>query len=189
MPSKRAPCQICRENESKYTCSRCMVVYCSVSCFKQHKGTCIRGFECLDTAPDQAIPPQDEPPLRPLTSLKWPYIPEESAYPDPLKRDDPKQLQIHQYESIATSQNVRKVLASHPKLRDLLRSIDNLRGEDREEALQRALGISPSDLDGSSRKSGTYAEEDVKALRELAEAIEAAVRGGKEDVLGLDWAD
>ena len=40
------------------------------------------------------------PPLRPLTSLKWPYVQEESAYPDPLKRDDPKPLQIHQYEAI-----------------------------------------------------------------------------------------
>ena len=39
-------------------------------------------------------------PLRPLTSLKWPYIPEESAYPDPLKRDDPKIIQLPQYEAI-----------------------------------------------------------------------------------------
>ena len=39
-------------------------------------------------------------PLRPLTSLRWPYVPEESAYPDPLKRDDPKSLQLYQYEAI-----------------------------------------------------------------------------------------
>ena len=44
--------------------------------------------------------PTPPPPLRPLTSLKWPYVPEESAYPDPLKRDDPKTLQVHQYEAI-----------------------------------------------------------------------------------------
>ena len=41
-------------------------------------------------------------PLRPLTSLKWPYVPEESAYPDPLKRDDPKPLQTAQYEAIGS---------------------------------------------------------------------------------------
>lgn len=41
-------------------------------------------------------------PLRPLTSLKWPYVPEESAYPDPLKRDDPKPLQLAQYEAIGS---------------------------------------------------------------------------------------
>jgi hypothetical protein len=44
----------------------------------------------------------NEVPLRPLTSLKWPYVPEESAYPDPLKRDDPKPLQLAQYEAIGS---------------------------------------------------------------------------------------
>ena len=46
---------------------------------------------------------QDIEPLRPLTSLKWPYVPEESAYPDPLKRDDPKVIQLSQYEAIGDS--------------------------------------------------------------------------------------
>ena len=41
--------------------------------------------------------------LRPLTSLKWPYVPEESAYADPLKRDDPKVVQLPQYEAIGDS--------------------------------------------------------------------------------------
>lgn len=44
----------------------------------------------------------EEVPLRPLTSLKWPYLPEESAYPDPLKRNDPKPLQTAQYEAIGS---------------------------------------------------------------------------------------
>ena len=39
-------------------------------------------------------------PLRPLTSLKWPYVPDESAFPDPLKKNDPKTLQLSQYEAI-----------------------------------------------------------------------------------------
>ena len=48
---------------------------------------------------DEAEEPLEDPvPLRPLTSLKWPYVPEESAFPDPLKRDDPKPLQLPQYE-------------------------------------------------------------------------------------------
>ena len=38
--------------------------------------------------------------LRPLTSLKWPYVPEDSAFPDPLKRDDPKPLQLRHYEAM-----------------------------------------------------------------------------------------
>lgn len=47
-------------------------------------------------------PLQDPAPLRPLTALKWPYVPDTSAYPDPLTRDDPKPLQLHQYEAIGT---------------------------------------------------------------------------------------
>ena len=49
-------------------------------------------------------PPLANPtPLRPLTSLKWPYVPDESAFPDPLKKNDPKPLQLSQYEAIGTS--------------------------------------------------------------------------------------
>ena len=48
-------------------------------------------------------PPLTSPtPLRPLTSLKWPYVPDESAFPDPLKKNDPKPLQLSQYEAIGT---------------------------------------------------------------------------------------
>jgi hypothetical protein len=48
---------------------------------------------------------EDTPkPLRPLTTLNWPYVPESSAFPDPLKRDDPHDLQLRQYEAIGKSQ-------------------------------------------------------------------------------------
>jgi hypothetical protein len=159
-------------------------------------------------APDLAVP-EAPPPLRPLTSLRWPYIPEESVYADPLKRDDPKALQLPQYEAIgmpsplfdplvltphtATSPAVRKALAS-PELRDLLRRLDALRGPEREDALQAALGVAPGQqafaLQGAAAAappSRGYAEEEMKLLRTLAEAVEGTVRGGKEEVLGLDW--
>lgn len=146
---------------------------------------------------------EPEKPLRSLASLKWPYVPEESAFPDPLKRDDPKPLQLPQYEAIgrkrsirrkytrsqgfsATSPAIRRVIASNPRLREILRSIDALRGEERELALHEALGI------GESRAKillGRESEEDRAALRELAEAVEGAVRGGKQGVLGLDWGN
>jgi len=51
--------------------------------------------------PLEEEPPLANPtPLRPLTSLKWPYVPDESAFPDPLKKNDPKPLQLSQYEAI-----------------------------------------------------------------------------------------
>ncbi|TFK54581.1 hypothetical protein OE88DRAFT_1655326 [Heliocybe sulcata] len=222
MPRTRALCQVCREHESKYTCSKCMIVYCSVSCYKTHKEqACASGTNETpavgdpvlepvpstrhedQTAPQGHLTAQDPSehetgPLRPLTSLKWPYVPEESAYPDPLKRDDPKPLQLYQYESIATSEAVRKALKSHPSLPAVLRQIDSLRGQEREDALQQALGVSGSDDLGQSGSRNpeshrfssapiVKSDEERDALRALAEAVESAVRGNKEGALGLDW--
>lgn len=145
---------------------------------------------------------EDPKPLIPLTALKWPYIPEESAYPDPLKRDDPKVLQLHQYEAIgtrrapflrwllfmgclATSATIRKVLNEHPNLINMLSSIDTFRGPEREQALQRALGVTAQDI--SNQFKGVELSEDVLAIRRFAEAVEAAVRGENEAALGLNW--
>ncbi|KAH9929575.1 uncharacterized protein BXZ73DRAFT_102103 [Epithele typhae] len=137
---------------------------------------------------DDPVLEDPQPPMRTLASLNWPYIPDESAFPDPLKRDDPKPLQLPQYEAIATSSSVRHVIGSNPRLRDILTSVDALRGEAREVALQEALGV------GGSRSHalaslGHASDEDRETLRRLAEAIETAVRGGKQDMLGLDWGD
>ncbi|KAH7889013.1 hypothetical protein F5I97DRAFT_1803958 [Phlebopus sp. FC_14] len=196
MPHHARPriCQICQEKESKYTCSSCTVLYCSVACYKGHKGSKGGCTDIPNVTPSPAPPTsdtvEDPKPLRPLTSLKWPYVPDESAYPDPLKRDDPKPLQTYQYEAIATSPDIRTVLQSHPRLPALLTEIDKLRGIEREEALQRALGVDSRRLRNGNDVSGPVElDDDTRALRALAEAVEAAVRGGKEGALGLDWDD
>ncbi|KAL5528730.1 hypothetical protein ACEPAF_7867 [Sanghuangporus sanghuang] len=153
-------------------------------------------------------------PLRKLSSLKWPYVPDTPSYPDPLTRDDPKPLNLPQYEAIARSPAVRRALSSHPRLPTRLRSLDALRGDARERAIERVLGVAPDQasfvlagLPPSSNLRGPTSvgrealpevdeEEDMRALRALAEAVEAAVRrsvGGNPDArsgtdpLGLDW--
>jgi len=68
-----------------------------------------------------------------------------------------------------------------------LTSIDELRGPEREDTLQRALGITAPEIDDQLRPP--QLSEDVLALRELAEAIEASVRGGNQAALGLNWGD
>jgi hypothetical protein len=83
---------------------------------------------------------------------------------------------------------VRTSLARHPCLPALLTSLDNLRGPEREHALQRALGMTVPDIKEQSR-GHIELSDDVCALRELAEAIETAVRGGQAGALGLDWGD
>lgn len=217
-------CQICAQNKWKYTCSVCRVVYCSVPCYRNHKAnSCSSAAASSSTAPapvlEDATPVEetsvkgpddsvgetvaDPLYLRPLSSLKWPYVPDETAYPDPLKRDDPKALTLRQYEAIATSQAIRQALAKHPSLRRMLTSVDTLRGDNREEALRRLLEQSQTEVSftplASSSRYGraperplfdgdhNLTEEDVVAFKELAEAVELAVRGEKKDVLGLDW--
>jgi len=154
-----------------------------------------------------------EPPvqLKPLASLNWPYVPEDSSNDDPLKRADPKVLQLPQYEAIgkffsfylqlvskrrtqldppspkAMSPQVRKVLEKHDKLPGLLAQIDKLRGREREEALQQHLGVTSAQIDTQLR--APTLDENTLALRELAEAIEGAVRRKDPSALGLDWGE
>ncbi|KAF8439989.1 hypothetical protein L210DRAFT_3621608 [Boletus edulis BED1] len=208
-PRQRPPCVICQHQTSKYTCASCRAHYCCVACYKQHTQTCSPGSmgapgadvtstasesrshdprSNLETSPDpkpndSSLPPDPQPP-RSLTTLRWPYVPDTSAYPDPLTRDDPKPLQMNQYEVIATSPKIRTLL-TNPRLCTLLTTIDAQRGAEREEALQRALGVNSRLLKNDD--VGVELDEDTKVLRAFAEAIEEAVRGGREDVLGLDW--
>lgn len=62
-------------------------------------------------------------------------------------------------------------------------------------SIQHGLGVAADDQGGRARVSGRpdddtafVSAEDKEALRQLAEAIEGAVRGG-EGGLGLDWGD
>jgi len=199
-PHKRPPqCQVCKEQTPKYNCAQCRIAYCSVDCYKNHKETTCKLQPSSsttakpvpvdsDTTHENSSPPLTSPtPLRPLTSLKWPYVPDESIFPDPLKKNDPKALQLSQYEAIATSPAIRNILAAHKSLPELLTSIDRLRGPERGQALQRALGITPPEIDDQLRPPEL--SDDVLALRELAEAIEAAVRGSEQSALGLNWGE
>ena len=79
------------------------------------KSCCAYNFEWGRDVGDEIT---KEVPLRPLTSLKWPYVPDESAYPDPLKRDDPKSLQTAQYEAIGS----RNLHLSHLTVSNLTRT-------------------------------------------------------------------
>ncbi|KAF8627846.1 hypothetical protein AX15_004262 [Amanita polypyramis BW_CC] len=201
-------CLVCDHTHPKYTCSACRAPYvtkvlrhyfaffffhlpvnshtATTSCYAPPP----RYADPSSSVHEPTPPPSTDDPtavLRPLTSLKWPYVPEESAYPDPLKRDDPKILQLHQYEAIATSPKIRKVLASYPSLKDLLTSIDKFRGAERDQALQKALGVTPADVD--ARTQPGEPSENIAPLRELAEAIEEAVRGKNTSALGLNWGD
>ena len=83
---------------------------------------------------------------------------------------------------IAISARICKILAAHENLPALLTSIEELRGAGRDEALQRALGLTEINDQTRPEELG----EDVLVLRELAEAIGAAVGGENSSALGLN---
>jgi len=99
-------------------------------------------------------------------------------------------LSLVQYEAIATSPGIRDVLANNPRLPDILRSVDALKGRDREDALYEILGVSPHENNTGrgfeNRSRLGIDDEDSKVLRQLAASVEQAVRGEKQ-TLGLDW--
>ncbi|KIJ54555.1 hypothetical protein M422DRAFT_152865 [Sphaerobolus stellatus SS14] len=196
-PRKPVKCEICNVENSKYSCPACFAPYCSVKCFKEHKTGPSQPSEpppsLISNQPEsgkaneekpleeeEALP--DAPSLKPLTSLKWPYIPDEPSFDDPLKRADPKPLKMRDYEAIATSEAIRKAFVSHPNLPDLLRKVDKLRGAEREAAIERLLGV-------TQKSTVLESEEDIKAMKNLAEAVEKCVRGEKLDATGLDWLE
>ena len=87
--------------------------------------------------------------------------------------------------------------------------MDGQRGEDREESLQRILGVSTSQANGFSLvgsrdlpsepvaitnddgKKLMVGKEDMRALRVLAESAENAIRTaeGRTGLIGLDWQE
>ncbi|KAJ3864560.1 hypothetical protein EV359DRAFT_40784 [Lentinula novae-zelandiae] len=195
-------CNVCNEGEGKYSCSACFLPYCSVACYKKHKELDENCINYMQGVRNVGVDPSvlDATSLKPLSSLKWPYIAdEEPIYPDPLERNDPKPLRTRHYEAIATSQEVRKallvpsVVSGQPDqpnmtLRALLVSIDKLSGVGRERAIQCALGADDGRINDELRQGiSLEPSEGVLALRTLAEAIEGALRGKTNGKLTVDW--
>ncbi len=89
-----------RKHFPRMVCGYLLCVKCQPGAVDTHVVTC--HLIILTRALGDEIIAKDVPP-RPLTSLKWPYVPEESAYADPLKRDDPKPLLLAQYGAIGSS--------------------------------------------------------------------------------------
>lgn len=91
----------------------------------------------------------------------------------------------------ATSSAIRAALSSNPSLPPLLRKLDQLRGTEREEALERLLGVTRDRAASHGQQVTLHAaeSEEVRALKQLAEAVERSVRGEITDALGLDWIE
>ncbi|KAI9286456.1 hypothetical protein BC943DRAFT_275986 [Umbelopsis sp. AD052] len=96
------PCQVCAENPSKYKCPTCKIPYCSLNCFKKHKG--LRSF-CQ-------TPAKQEPQQKTTTSK------------DALKDDDEFLLSQEQLRNLSRSEAIHEQL-KHPQIRNLISAIDS----------------------------------------------------------------
>ncbi|KZT56608.1 hypothetical protein CALCODRAFT_555851 [Calocera cornea HHB12733] len=198
---KKYKCQICETADFKYKCSACQVLYCSVPCYKVHKGIS-PSASSLPIAPSGSVPSptptadvsqtghdavRASETLRPLSSLRWPPEPERSMFVDPLTRDDPKPLDNEQYLAIATSSKIRSMLREQPRLPLLLRSLDSISSSfARERALELILDVATGRAEPVQLENGEYMnDDDFKLMREFAEEVENAVR--RPGDLGLVW--
>jgi len=177
---------------------------CSVPCYKYHRTNCPSLQKPGDGKPQQVDSTGSSPSipatglaekqstnaraLRPLSSLRWPYIPEPPSFHDPLSNSDPKSLGLAQYETIATASSVRSAIGSHPRMENILRSLDQMNPPQREAHMQRLLGLVNGNepLDETTLTDDQL--EDSRAFQNFAAAIEQAIRSSTENPKpGLDW--
>ncbi|KAG2206156.1 hypothetical protein INT47_003805 [Mucor saturninus] len=94
-----ALCKICEKEQSKYKCPKCRAPYCSLVCFKKHKGKACFDFYRL-------VPVRKE--ITPIGA------------PD---EEDPSRLTPQDLEKLAYSKEIHKLL-EHPEIREIIRQID-----------------------------------------------------------------
>lgn len=44
-------CNVCKSRDSRYRCPKCVIIYCSLNCFKEHKDSC----EVVQPVPDKTL--------------------------------------------------------------------------------------------------------------------------------------
>ncbi|POY73324.1 hypothetical protein BMF94_3659 [Rhodotorula taiwanensis] len=148
MVAKLPQCKVCNKaNSGKYSCPVDHVPYCSVVCFKQHKQDGCFSTAAYQPPPRPILPVKDEPrhdddrPRKRLKDLHWPAEPDPTLWDDPLQRDDIKPLKHSELEALATSTEIRALLAD-PQVRTPLTRLLALPHHARTASLRVLLGLS-----------------------------------------------
>ncbi|ORY74095.1 hypothetical protein BCR35DRAFT_353983 [Leucosporidium creatinivorum] len=148
-PARIPPCKVCSKKDAgKYRCPVDHVDYCSVACFKQHKASGCSSENEYEPPPLPLLPVvadepvDDERPTKRLKDLHWPAEPNPALWEDPLQRDDVKPLRGFELEAVATSPELRALLAS-PAFQTTLTRLTALPPSAREPSLRLLLGLPP----------------------------------------------
>lgn len=83
----------------------------------------------------------------------------------------------------ASSKNVRAILEGSTELKKLLSEFDQLRGRDREQALEYMLGVADPRLRNpfSPKLADVLNHDSVKEFRKFADAVTRSINDGKSD--------
>ncbi|OMO70578.1 Zinc finger, HIT-type [Corchorus olitorius] len=141
-PSRQ--CQVCNQAQSKYKCPSCLVPYCSLACFKRHKGTvCVNlgstndaettsvKLESCNDAETHSVKPKS---TEPISSASSRFQVERR-----LEVDDPSEvLQVLQMQAIASASEVREALKDE-HLQNIISDIDS--SPDAMNELDKAMGV------------------------------------------------
>ena len=119
-------CKVCSEKPAQYRCPGCLIVYCSLTCYKTHKQT----TDCVTVKKES---PQDNTELSPGPSVRK---------KKKLPKKEPPVLQLTEEEEerdrvkrstlveLAQSEHLKNLLAN-PQLRDMLAEINDSDQPDR----------------------------------------------------------
>ncbi|KAM9440880.1 zinc finger HIT domain-containing protein 3 isoform 2-T2 [Clarias gariepinus] len=119
-------CVVCSEQISKYRCPVCRIRYCSVGCFKKHKGD------------DSCQPVQDAAPPAPAPCLDSCSSGAEPWMVDDLLDEDSQsdRVPVQQLQLLGESKDL-KTLLQNPHLRNLMLSVYSAR--DKDKAMKNAM--------------------------------------------------
>lgn len=95
----------------------------------------------------------------------------------------------NRFTSLATSPDVRKTIASYPRLESILGSLDVMRPPERDARMQQLLGIVNGNEPLDESTLTDEQAEDARAFQAFAADIERAIRssGSDDPKTGLDW--
>ncbi|KAL0726766.1 hypothetical protein Bca4012_022859 [Brassica carinata] len=135
-PRAAPTCEICEKVVSKYKCPSCLVPYCSLGCFKKHKGKLF----CLTPCAKPSAPEEEKPAASPAkdVSVETKNVvvktedkasassaPKEVPVARPITVEEEKYvLEKTQLEAIASSSEIREALKDEA-LQKLISSIDS----------------------------------------------------------------
>ncbi|KAK6192272.1 hypothetical protein SNE40_003770 [Patella caerulea] len=110
-------CEVCNENNFKYRCPQCRLIYCSVKCYKQHKEVC---------KPPLKI--EGEKPTKPVLELqKKESLEEEGEITGDGSEDETEtkdKVPIELLQKLEQSSEITKML-ENPHLRAMMENLYN----------------------------------------------------------------